>query len=246
MYYDTISEAKNIIETSEIKGITLRLIGGIGVFYTCPSASKVPFNRTYNDIDMIGLSHESRAITGILNELGYKSLMRFNALYGYNRLIFKNEKNGIKIDIFLDKFEMSHRFDFRSRIHLCKPSVPISDLLMSKLQVVNINEKDIKDALVIFLDHEFGNDPCNNVETEYINKYTSTNWGLYKTFTDNLKKILKFTSQIKIYDYNKEVLNKKILFFSDELENSHKSIIWKMRSIIGARKKWYEDVSNLS
>lgn len=195
---------------------------------------------------MIGLGHESGAIAGLLNELGYKPLERFNALYGYNRLIFKNEKSGIKIDIFLDKFEMSHKFDFRSRVHLCKPSLPISDLLMSKLQIVNINEKDIKDTLVIFLDHEFGNDPCNNVEIKYINKYTSTNWGIYKTFTDNLKKILKFTPQIIIYDYHKEILSKKILFFSEELENPHKSITWKMRSIIGARKKWYEDVSNLT
>lgn len=166
-------------------------------------------------------------------------------IYGNRRLIFIDLNNGRRVDVFFDQFEMSHRFDFRDRLFLCKPALPISDLLMTKLQIVNLNEKDIKDILLIFLDHEFGAEPCQNIEPKYINKYTSSDWGIYRTFTDNLTKASRYLDELPADKELKNVVNGKILTLINKIEKSPKSTKWKIRSVIGTRKRWYEDVSEL-
>ncbi|MGC8661610.1 MAG: hypothetical protein ACP5TZ_03800 [Nitrososphaeria archaeon] len=228
-----------------MKGLTIRLIGGIGIWHVCPSASKLLFKREYDDIDVIGLRNELKAISEFFNGVGYKANQRFNAIYGNRRLIFINEDNGRRVDVFFNRFEMSHKFDFKDRLFLCKPTLPVSDLLMTKLQIANLNEKDIKDILVIFLDHEFGAEPCRNIEPKYINKYTCSDWGIYKTFTDNLTKVSHYLYELPADKELKEVVGGKILTFTHEIEKSPKSANWKIRNIIGTRKRWYDDVSDL-
>ncbi|MDG6927880.1 MAG: hypothetical protein JRN10_07310 [Nitrososphaerota archaeon] len=242
---DIISESEAIITESEFRGLTLRLIGGIGVWHACPSAAEPPFKRGYKDIDVIGTGKELRAISDFFMERGYRANQRFNAQYGGRRLVFIDDANDRRVDVFLDRFEMAHKFDFRGRLLLCKPALPVSDLLMSKLQIVKMDENDVKDVLVIFLDHEIGTDPCRDIEIKYITAYTSSDWGIYRTFTDNLTRALQHLSTLSDYNDLKVTLDKKILAFASEMEKSPKTARWKIRSAIGTRKKWYEDVSDV-
>ncbi len=205
----------------------------------------MPFKREYNDIDVIIPRNEAKVFYEFFNEIGYRENKRFNSLYGDRRLIFINADNGIKLDVFFDRFEMSHKFDFKNRLNICSKTLPISDLLMTKLQIVNLNQKDISDILAIFLDHEFGNEPCQNIEDKYILKYTSNDWGIYRTFTVNLIKAMQYLPQLSIENDLKYKINGKILAFMREIEMGSKTIKWKIRSIIGERKRWYELVSDL-
>ncbi|MEM3262082.1 MAG: hypothetical protein QXW72_06875 [Conexivisphaerales archaeon] len=238
-----IRESEKVISESEARGLTLRLIGGIGIWHTCYSARIPPFKRDYNDIDVIGRKSESKAISEFFTDLGYRANQRFNALYGDRRLIFTN--SGKTVDLFFDDFVMSHKFNFSARLSLCKPALSISDLLITKLQIVNINEKDIIDLFAIFLDHEFGNEPCINIQVKYINRYTSSEWGIYRTFEDNLTKALNFLPKLSIKENLNDILKEKILAFMGDIEKSPKTAKWKIRNMIGTRKKWYYEVSEL-
>ncbi len=239
---DVIEESKRILQEANNRKVEIRLLGGVAIYYTCPSSKNPPLSRAYGDIDVIGLSKQSREISALFKDLGYKPRERFNALYGYKRLIFNDFENMRRIDVFLDIFEMAHKFDFRNRITLCRDTLPVTDLLFTKLQIVKINEKDLKDIILIFLDHDFGKDPCRNVEVDYVTRVTSEDWGIYKTFTMNLKKTAEYLSSVELNDEVKRRVSEKITSLIDEIEKKPKSLGWKLRARVGESKKWYEDV----
>jgi len=239
---DVKEEAERILREAERRKISLKLLGGLAIWYTCPSVKERPLSRDYGDIDVIGFSKQSREISALFKDLGYKPRERFNALYGFKRLIFNDLENMRRVDVFLDRFEMAHKFDFKDRINLCRNTLPVTDLLFTKLQIVKINEKDLKDIVAIFLDHEFGKEPCENIEPDYITRLTSEDWGVYRTFTGNLKKVLDYVSSLSLSEDKKENVKKKVESLLSEIEKKPKSMGWKLRAKVGESRKWYEDV----
>ena len=239
---DVREEAERVLKEADRRGVVLRLLGGMAIWYACPSAKEGPLSRAYGDIDLIGYSRQSREISALFRDLGYKPRERFNALYGYKRLIFNDFENMRRVDVFLDVFEMAHKFDFKQRIGLCDRHLPITDLLFTKLQIVKINEKDLKDIVALVLDHEFGKDPCKNIELDYLAKVTSTDWGVYKTFTININKTLEYLGNLGLRDDERARVEERLRAMLKEIEERPKSMSWKIRAVIGESKKWYEEV----
>jgi len=233
-------EADRILKGAEEKGITLRLLGGMAVSVRCPSASKPPLSRRYVDIDVMGRRKEVAKINQLFKELGYKARERFNALHG-SRLIFNDMKNQRRVDVFLDVFQMCHKFDFRDRLALEPKTIPVSDLLSTKLQIVEINEKDIKDIFAIFLDHDVSEDnEPGSIDERYVSKLCADDWGVYKTFTTNLEKLAGYTESIGLDQEQRKLVMDRAGRLKDSIEAAPKSMGWRMRATVGERKRWYE------
>ncbi len=113
---DIVQEAHRIVDEAEKRGITLRLFGGMAIRFRCPSATHRGLQRKYADIDVMGLSKQSKDIKKLFIDLGYTPRQIFNAMQGNRRLIFNDIEQERRVDIFLDVFEMCHRFDFRNRL----------------------------------------------------------------------------------------------------------------------------------
>jgi hypothetical protein len=233
-------EAARIVRAAEEKGVTLRLIGGVAVCLRCPSATRVPLARRRVDIDVVGHRKETAKIKQLFTELGYKPRERFNA-FQVTRLIFNDLTNSRRVDIFLDEFEMCHKFDFKKRMELEPKTLTIADLLLTKLQIVEINEKDMKDILALLLDHEVSTvDAKDKINGAYLAKLCAEDWGIYKTFTTNLGMVPEYASRIGIdADQKKRALDQaeklKAL-----IEGAPKTMGWKMRAAVGERRRWYE------
>lgn len=212
----------------------------MAVNFRCPSASKPPLSRRYVDIDLIGRRRETAKISQLFKELGYTPRERFNALHG-SRLIFNDMKNQRRVDIFLDVFQMCHRFDFRDRLGLERATISLSDLLSTKLQIVEINEKDIKDIAALLLDHELSSEELpDRVNADYIAKLCADDWGTYKTFTMNLAKMPGFLSGIGLDEDQKKIVVDRAETIRSAIESMPKSTVWKIRAAVGERKRWYE------
>jgi hypothetical protein len=223
-----------------LKGITLRLLGGVAVVLRCPSASKAPLSRRYVDIDVIGHRREVGKINQLFKELGYKPRERFNALHG-SRLIFNDMGNQRRVDVFLDVFQMCHKFDFKDRIGREAKTLPISDLLSTKLQIVEINDKDFKDIVSMLLDHEISaGEVEDKVNSTYIAKMCGEDWGIYKTFTTNLGKIPQYTGGIGLEEDQRRRVVERAEALRNAIETTPKTMGWKMRAAVGERKRWYE------
>jgi hypothetical protein len=160
-------------------------------------------------------------------------------MQGYRRLIFNDIEHQRRIDIFLDVFEMCHKFNFKDRLDLDGQTIPISDLLATKLQIVEINEKDMKDILSIFVDYDITQD-SSGIEGSYLAKLTGDDWGIYKTFTMNLDKILAAMGGMGLEEGQKEKVTARVGRLRKTIEDAPKSFKWKMRARVGEKVQWYE------
>lgn len=174
-------------------------------------------------------------------DLGYTPRDIFNALHGDSRLIFNDVENGRRIDIFLDVFEMCHKFNFKDRLLLDKYTIPLVDLLATKLQVVEITEREYRDIISLVHDHEIADssDP-EAINGQYFARLCTEDWGVYKTFSINLTNILNALPQYKLDTESDKMVQKRIHDLQTRMDNAPKSTKWKLRARIGEKKQWYE------
>jgi len=238
---DVLKEAERIISTAESQDITLRLMGGTAFGIRCPSAKHRAVARTYPDIDLVGLKRQSRTIRGFFMSIGYEENKMFNALRGSTRLMFFDTPNKRRIDIFLDDFDMCHRIDLHDRLKIDPKTLSLADLLATKLQVVKTNEKDIKDMVALLLDHDVAtSDEPEKVNGKRLAKLCAEDWGIYKTFTSVLAKILIVMEQLDLTPDERKLVKDRIERLSKMIEDEPKSMKWKMRARVGEKAMWYK------
>jgi hypothetical protein len=199
--------------------------------------------REYHDIDLFGLGKQRRGISSIFARLGYSPNSEFNLLYGDARLQFVKGEHQKNVDVFLDKFEMEHTLDFRQRLRLDDLTIPITDLLLTKLQNVELETKDVKDVVAILEDHKLGHsDDRETINLDYLANLCSRNWGLYRTIMASLDKIRRFIDQDAPSASGAEDLTRKIEAIRSSVMTKKKGLRWRARSMIGERVKWYKEV----
>ncbi len=236
----TEEEAKRLLQAASDNKIVLRLLGGVAVALRCPSASRDGLRRTYVDIDFASHEKQSKAITDFFIEMGYKPRVRFNAMMGRKRLIFNDIVNQRRVDLFLDVFEMSHRLNFAERLDLEPFTLPLADLLATKLQIVQTDEKDFKDMAALFLDHDVGTSDGETINGRYLARLCSNDWGLHKTFTTNLSRLGTAIDGFDLAQSEVATARVRIGRLLEMIEAEPKSLAWRLRATIGERIRWYE------
>jgi hypothetical protein len=213
----------------------------MAVRFHCPSATHRKLARKYADIDFMGLRKQSRNIKKLFTDLGYTPRDAFNALHGDARLIFNDIENGRRVDIFLDVFEMCHRFVLKDRLMLDPLTIPLADLLATKLQVVEITEREYKDIICLLHDHDVGDaDSPETINGQYLARLCAGDWGIYKTFTVNLANVTLALTQYQLDNEYRETVQKRLQELQRRIESVHKTTRWKLRARIGEKVQWYE------
>lgn len=238
---DIVQEAERIVDTANERGLTLRLFGGMAVRLHCPSATHRGLQRRYADIDLMGLSKQSKDLKKLFIDLGYAPRDIFNRMHGDIRLIFNDLTHARRIDIFLDKFEMCHKFNFTDRLSIDKPTISLADLLATKLQVVEMTEREYRDIIALIHDHEIGDaDKAETINGAYIANLCGQDWGIYKTFTTSITNVLQKLGDYEFPAENAETVRKRLEVLRVRIEAEPKSTRWKIRARIGDKKQWYE------
>ena len=221
--------------------IALRLFGGMAVRFHCPSATHRSLGRKYVDIDFMGLKKQARDIKRLFLELGYAPREIFNALQGDRRLIFNDLEHERRVDIFLDVFEMCHSFEFKDRLKVDKPTISLADLLATKLQVVEITEREYRDIIALIHDHQVGDsDAPEVINGTYLAKLCGNDWGIYKTFSANISNILSALPGYGLEAGAEGLVRKRLEDLQGRFESVPKSMRWKLRAQVGESVKWYE------
>jgi hypothetical protein len=233
-----IDEAESIVYKAGQRGISLRLLGGVGVEVAC---GKTLFDRKIGDIDFIGRRKQAPAIRRLLYELDYCPRDRFNKVHGASRLIFDHSISRLRLDVFLDIFDMCHKFDFRDRIELCEFTMSVSDLLATKLQIVEMNEKDFLDIMKLLVCKEVvEQDEPDKISLKRLTQLCSGDWGVYETFLLSIDKTLKRMSTSCIDFCLQARAQESLKRIVDRIKNEPKSVRWRLRAFIGTRKRWYQ------
>jgi hypothetical protein len=231
-------EAERVAAAAGCAGVTLRVTGGVGVALTCRSAGEDLLAWPYSDIDMVGHARERKSIVELLTGLGYVPDEPFNALHGARRLFFWDDANSRQFDVFLDKVEMCHVIDLRERLRGPGPALTHADLLLMKLQIIESNEKDLRDIVCLLTDQDFTDGVDAGIDLTYLAELAADDWGLWRTVTMVARRADAWATQLPGLTSRERVHN-QVSRFIEALEAIPKSRAWKLRARIGERKRWY-------
>jgi hypothetical protein len=149
-------------------------------------------------------------------------------------------------DVFYDVLEFSHEINFIGRLKIDCPTISLVDLFLEKMQIFKINEKDIIDTIMLLREHEVGNSDDDTINIDYLSKISKSDWGLWKTLTKNLDKIDTLIDNYELLNMeDKKIVRERIGAIREHIESEPATIRWKLRSLIGERVKWYNDVDEV-
>jgi Uncharacterised nucleotidyltransferase len=234
---DAVEAADQIIDHAEAKGVRLRLLGGLAFKKLCPSAGDPRYFRENKDIDLMGRREDSSKIVKIMETLGYKPRELFNKLNMGQRLIYYDMVNRRRVDLFLDEFIMCHKFNFKENILADTYTLPITQLLMTKLQVVEKTEKEYKDLVVAFHDFDVAENKWG-IHGKEIAELCAKDWGIYTTFRKSMESLLSMTEGLESEE--RSLVVSRVQKLMAMMEAAPKSLGWRMRARIGERTRWYE------
>jgi hypothetical protein len=261
-----LKEALRVVEEAKQRGVVLRILGGFAMYIHSENESSRTLQKTlgrlgegkptFTDLDLGGYSSQWKQIKGTLeNVLHFEPDRMINALYGHSRLVYAHRVHRYPIDVFLDRLEFSHTVSFGSldknpRLNLDYPTLNLADLMLEKLQIHQINKKDLIDMLVLLLEHDIGTAAAPQiVDGGYISRTLAEDWGFWHDATNNLNLTKELGRSVategKLSADSWELIRIRIEKLREMIDAQEKSKNWKVREKVGTKKPWFREVSDL-
>lgn len=238
---DIFTEGRRVVDAAAEKGLTVRLIGGLAIREHAPSGEP-PIARACKDIDLVTTRKHARPFASLLPTLGYAANSEFNALNAHRRLLFYDLAHERQLDVFVDGFEMCHSLPISERLHVHPRAIPLAELLMTKLQVVQLNEKDEHDIISMLVAHEIRDeDDTNSVRASRVAQLCREDWGLWRTTKMNVERIDEDLERVPLDPDQRERARMRLNQLWDRIEAEPKTRRWKMRARLGDKIRWYEE-----
>jgi hypothetical protein len=234
---DPIAEAERIASAATAAKVGVKLMGGAGIHLHSPSAHKPPLRRKYGDLDYVISKRDRKAALAFFPSLGYEANERFNLMQGDRRLYFYDTEHGRQLDVFIDSIRMSHIIDLRDRLDHDGPCCSPSDLLLSKLQIFEVNRKDLVDLTALLLDHPVASDSDEAIDAAYIARLTAEDWRLYHALEVNIEKLRATLDELEV---DRDMVRSRLDQIWKAVEAQPKPLKWKLRAQVGERVSWYE------
>src|SRR5438477_651227 len=203
----------------------------------CSSARQAPLKRKYGDLDFVAASKQRQAVQKLFESLGYQGDRRFNTLNGDQRLLYLDEVNGRQIDVFIDRMKMCHVIELANRLGHEGPTLTPADLLLSKLQVFEVNMKDLVDTTALLLDHPITDHDNDAINAAYLARLTSQDWGLHRTLQLNSGRV---RDAVRGLDVDADRVGERLDELWARIDAQPKSLKWKLRARVGDRVSWYQ------
>jgi hypothetical protein len=239
------NELKRVLNASQNAGIILRVIGSLAFQKHCQKYGylQAVMGRAYTDIDFAAYHKQAKEIQVLMAGLGYQENREVFIVSESNRAIFERPDTGLHIDVFYEKLDFCHVIYWKDRLEVDLPTIPLAEMLLEKMQIVQINEKDIIDTVMLLLEHPLGDNDLETINIKRVAGLCSTDWGLWRTTTMNLNKVRQHAlGYNQLSRGQKETIEAQIKAALTRIEQEPKSLSWRLRARVGDRVKWYKDV----
>jgi hypothetical protein len=253
---DPLAESLRIVELAQERGLLVRLMGGMAIRAHAP-AWPARTRRTEVDLDFATRSRDRGGFYSLLETAGYAADKRHNALFGGKQAYFVDTARQRPVDVLVDRLEMCHQLDFSDRLSKSSPTLPLAELLLSKLQVVRINRKDVLDALVLLAEHPLDDDDgapdanhgLGSINVPRILSITSNDWGWWRTVTGSLDTLDRYLA-VELTPGDLDLDNGRPIRFDPgaqvaalriAIDEAPKSTRWRLRAKVGERAVWYRE-----
>ncbi len=245
-----LDEAHRLVDEAQKVGIIIRVMGPIALHFYFPEYIDLYRHmerlgeRVFTDIDYASYGKTRGKLVDFFTKQGYDFDKDTMMYFGQDRHIYFSDHIPM-IDVFFDKLDMNHCVDYRGRLESHPYCVSLTDLLLQKLQIVEINDKDLKDAMLLLIAAPLGTDDSKTINTDFLAKRMSDDWGFFYTSTTNLGKVKTACERVKaLSDENRATICQKADTIIKVMEDAPKSLGWKMRAKTGTKKMWYKEVSD--
>jgi hypothetical protein len=251
---EMMDEARQLVDVARRQGVTLRLIGGFAVLEHCRSAEFC--ERDHSDLDMVAPSRQVRELGALMGQLGFVENVEVRIATQNTQLQFARPcihggpgrpptHADDHVDIFLDTFRMDHDVALGDRLEIERYTVTVSDLLLTKLQVFKLNEKDLRDIVALFKDHRFGDaDEPGAVNGAYLARLCADDWGLFYDVATNLQRVSERLSTFGLSAVEEEDARRNVARLIGALDAAPKSLRWRLRARVGTRASWHREVED--
>jgi hypothetical protein len=240
---DPLPEAVGLGQGAAEAGLPLRLLGGLGVRVLCPDFP--PRLRAGQDIDLACLSKGRKKVAAYLAERGCQPDRAFNGLNGDRQMYF-TARSGRPVDVMVDRLAMCHTLDFRPGFSQLPLTLPAADLLLSKLQIVELNAKDAHDIVHLLAGLPLSDGPgpaaAPAIDTQRFGQVLAGDWGWWRTVTGNLGKLPAIVADqpelVPPRPPFDPIAQAKTL--TEVAESVPKGMKWQLRAKVGDKVRWYE------
>ncbi|HEY5320210.1 MAG TPA: hypothetical protein VIJ76_04965 [Galbitalea sp.] len=236
-----VDEARAIMAEVQTRDLSACLIGGIAVRVLIGDNMPPAFERPFADIDILTRRADAKGLGAVLTSRGWVSALEFNALNGARRLLFHRIDGDDHIDVFVDTFAMCHTLPLTDGMTGSDPTLPATELMMTKLQIVELTAKDRNDLYALLTSCPMASGKPAMLDPERISRLTSRDWGLQHTFELNLQRLLKPAHMNAIPLDDQDAVKASVVSLLKAIDEAPKSRAWKLRARIGERKRWYEE-----
>jgi hypothetical protein len=241
------TEVRRILGQVGEEGPYLRLTGSIAVQVRCPEFGHLARQgRQFHDIDFAGYRRHARQITELLTGLGYVEDREVTVVSDGSRAIFEYGPRGLHLDLFYDRLDFCHVIPLAGRLEADRTTLPLAELLLGKLQIVRINEKDLVDSIVLLLEHPLGESDAGSLNLARLARLCAEDWGLWRTATMNLDKVGSLArTDRRLGAPERGRIDAQLAAIRDRLQAEPKPLAWRIRAKVGDRMKWYKEVEDV-
>ena len=246
---DIRAEAERLTTLIAAAGQPIRLMGGLAVWLVAPSVREQPYARSYADLDFAASGRDRAGTSGFFESAGYVPEKLFNALHGASRLNFRHPDGAWTVDVLFDELDMSHKIDLRRRLDGTAPTLDLADLLLTKLQVWEINRKDLGDIACLLADCAVSaggplSDPrpadaSRAIDLERVVALTRVDWGLCHTVERNLRRVAALAAAEPPVGGSHDPVRAAEAILR-VIDAAPKSTAWRLRARVGERLPWYQ------
>lgn len=238
MLRDPIRESLRLLAEAGRQKLVVRLLGGVAVRLVSPNTYN-GLKRDYEDIDLVTDTKGAARLDGFMVDMGYEPSTAFNTYNGDVRQLYHDRRYERQVDVFVGDFRMCHTIPLRDRLDVELQTIPRAELLLTKIQIVELNRKDVQDIHHLFLDNPVTDDD-QGINAVRVAKLCAEDWGLYRTFTLNMERILELPADYPLQPREKETIVTRMRFLLDRVHDEPKKLKWKLRAAVGDRVPWYE------
>ncbi|HTX09908.1 MAG TPA: hypothetical protein VME22_14910 [Solirubrobacteraceae bacterium] len=234
---DPIAEARRVVAGAGEKGVVLRLLGGVAVCLQAPEGKPL-LSREIKDIDVVTPRGNKKAVAEAFQSLGYVDDEVFNAFHGAHRQIYIDIANERKVDVFVGAFSMCHEIPIADRLDRDPLTVPRAELLLTKLQIVELNERDERDIYNLCFHHDIGD---AGIEGGLIAELCARDWGLWRTCKGTIERCRADLAGYGLAPQERELIDIRLSRLWDTIDAAPKTSKWRWRAKVGERVRWYEE-----
>lgn len=235
-----VAEGQRLVAAAQQRGLTIRLLGGVAVFVQAPNGKPL-LGREIHDIDLVAPRESKRRLDAVFQELGYAGDDAFNAFHGHHRQLYVDVGNRRKVDVFVGSFSMCHAVPIAERLHRDPLTVPLAELLLTKLQIVQLTQRDQLDIYNLCYHHPISDTDVSAIEGDMIARLCAVDWGLWRTVKGTIERC---QSELQHHDVPSDarlLIGQRLAELWAQIEAAPKTGKWRRRSRLGDRVRWYQE-----